>query len=187
MKFWIGPIGGALITVVYGTLSLSEQWNIGGEHTFRASGTLLAYALVGAFIGLIMSGLWYSAVQHEVPGSDSLPEEPNQTLYHEDSLRLVDAASDTEQGCPVTRAAPDTTKVQRIRPQVEALQRALDAELSFTEILRVLSDARSAINELSAELVGDYVRIQVSSVHDSATDRSQTVQEMVDAMRSCLK
>src|SRR5215813_10944742 len=70
MKFWIGPIGGALIAGAYGTLRLSEEWNIGGEHAFRASGTLLAYMLVGSFIGLVISGLVFAATQDD----DSVPE-----------------------------------------------------------------------------------------------------------------
>jgi hypothetical protein len=31
---------------------------------------------------------------------------------------------------------PDKAKVQRIRPQIEALQRSLDAELSFAGLLQ---------------------------------------------------
>ena len=82
---------------------------------------------------------------------------------------------------------PDKMKVQRIRPQIEALQRALDAELSFADLLQVLSNARSAINDVSAELVGDYVRKHVHTPHNGAAHEAEDVQELVDAMRSYLK
>ena len=189
MKFWIGPLGGALITGAYGMLRLGDQWSMGREHPFQASGTLLAYMLVGAAIGLVVSGL--SATRNEVPGSDLLPEETksptNQTLHQGGSLKLLDAASDTKRRCQVSHILPDRTKVQRIRPQIEALQRALDADLGFADILQVLSDARSAINDVSAELVGDYVRMHVNTAQNGATDEAQTVQELVDAMRSYLR
>jgi hypothetical protein len=60
MKFWIGPLGGAVIATAYGMLRLREDWNIGGEHAFRASGTWVAYMVVGFFIGLIISGLLWA-------------------------------------------------------------------------------------------------------------------------------
>ena len=191
MKFWTGPLGGALITGAYGMLRLGDQWNIGREHPFQASGTLLAYMLVGASIGLIISGLLFSATRNEVSISDSLPEEikspTNQMPLQGGSIKLLDAASDTTRRCQVSHILPDRTKVQRIRPQIEALQRALDAELGFADLLQVLSDARSAINDASAELVGDYVRVHVNTAQNGATDQAQDVQELVDAMRSYLK
>jgi len=191
MKFWIGPLGGALITGTYGMLRLADQWSMGREHPFQASGTLLAYTLLGASIGLIISGLLFSANRSEVAGSDSLPEETrsstNQTLLQGGSLKLLDAASDPKRRCQVSQILPDRTKVQRIRPQIEALERALDAELGFADTLQVLSDARSAINDVSAELVGDYVRMHVNSAQNGTADQAQTVQELVDAMRSYLR
>src|SRR6266545_1558426 len=104
MKFWIGPLGAALISGAYGMLKLGEQWNIGGEHAFRASGTLLAYMLIGAFIGLIISGLLFSAT--EGSGSDSPPEEtkrlPGPPLLRRGSPKPLDTAVDTEWRCPVS-------------------------------------------------------------------------------------
>jgi FrmR/RcnR family transcriptional regulator, repressor of frmRAB operon len=191
MKFWIGPLGGALIAGAYGMLRLGEQWNTGDERAFQASGTLLAYMLLGAVIGSIISALLFSSAQNEVSGLASLPEETkpptNQMLLQGRSLKLLDAASDTRRRCQVSHILPDRTKVQRIRPQIDALQRALDAELGFADLLQVLSDTRSAINDVSAELVGDYIRKHVHTPHNGATDEAQAVQELVDAMRSYLK
>src|SRR5258708_40355968 len=126
--------------------------DIGGEHAFRASGNIVGLHAPGAFIGLIISGLLFSATQDDASGSDSSPEDakrlPSQPLLQRGSPKLLDTAVDTERERPVSHIIPDKTKVQRIRPQIEALQRALDAELGFAEILQVLSDARSAINDV---------------------------------------
>jgi hypothetical protein len=51
MQYWITPILGAVIAGAYGILHLRDQWNIGGEHAFRASGTIVAYAIIGLIVG----------------------------------------------------------------------------------------------------------------------------------------
>jgi FrmR/RcnR family transcriptional regulator, repressor of frmRAB operon len=171
MKFWIGPVAGALMTGAYGMFRLADQWNTGDERVFQASGTLLAYMLLGAVIGLIISGLLFSATQNEVSDSNALAEETkhplNQTLLRRASPKLLDKAAPTERSCPVSHTIPDKTKVldrvQRIRKQIDALQRALHAELSCADILQMLSDARGAINDLSTQLVEDYIRMHVDT------------------------
>src|SRR5438094_4746417 len=174
MKFWIGPLGGALTTGAYGMLRLGEQWNIGGEHAFRASGTLLAYVLLGAFIGLIVAGLFFSAL------SDETRHSQNQTPLRRVSPKLLDKPPHAGRECPVSHIIPNKTKVrdrvQRIGTQIEALQRALNADLGFVDILKALSETRSSINDLSAELVEDYIRMHADRAQDSDTDRVQAVQ-----------
>jgi hypothetical protein len=48
--------------------------DIGREHPFQASGTVLVFILLGAFIGLISSALLLSASQREASRSKSLFE-----------------------------------------------------------------------------------------------------------------
>jgi hypothetical protein len=55
MKFWIAPVAGASIAAAYAFMKLRDQFSIGAEHASRASGTVLAYVLVGAIIGLVIS------------------------------------------------------------------------------------------------------------------------------------
>jgi DNA-binding FrmR family transcriptional regulator len=191
MKFWIGPLVGALIAGAYGMFRLSEQWNVGGEHAFRASGTLLAYVLMGVFIWSIISGFLFAIAQSAVSGSVSSSEETKRLtdplLSERVGPTLFDTAVVSERRRLVSHLLPDKTKVQRIQPQIDALRRALDAQLGFAEILQVLCDARGAINDLSAELVADYIQLHVDTAQDGMTDRTQAVQELVDAMRSFLK
>jgi DNA-binding FrmR family transcriptional regulator len=195
MKFWIGPLGGALATGAYGMLKLGEQWNIGGEHAFRASGTLLAYMVLGAFIGLIISGLSFVATQNEVSGSALSPEDATRLTDHTHFRRRTPArlerAVQIERSFPVSHLIGDKTKVLdrmlRIQRQIEAAQQAVQAELSWADVVRMLSDARSALNDLSAELVEDFIRMQVDPAQDSATDRAQAAQQLIEAIRSHAK
>jgi len=55
MKFWIVPLAGAAIAAAYAIMKLRDQFSIGAEHASRASGTVLAYAFIGALIGLAVS------------------------------------------------------------------------------------------------------------------------------------
>lgn len=177
MKFWIGPLGGALIAGAYGMLRLGEYWNIGGEHAFRASGTLLAYMLIGAFIGLIISGFLFSETQNEVSVSESMPG---------DTKRLL-----MERSRPMAHPVSDKTKVldrmQHIQTRIDAIQQAIEAELGCVDILRMLSDVRSAVNDLSTDLVEESIRKHVDATQDGATDRARAAQELIDAVRSYAK
>jgi hypothetical protein len=55
MKFWLGPVCGAVIVGIFGALKLRQDWSLGGEHAFRASGTITAYFVAGAFLGLFVA------------------------------------------------------------------------------------------------------------------------------------
>jgi hypothetical protein len=57
MKFWISPAVGSALAAVYAIHKLRDQFNIGAEHATRASGTVFAWMLLGAFIGLAVSML----------------------------------------------------------------------------------------------------------------------------------
>ena len=48
-------------------------------------------------------------------------------------------------------------RVRRIRGQIEAVERALEAELGCTDVLMLVASVRGAVNGLTAELI-DVVR-----------------------------
>lgn len=177
MKFWIGPLGGALITGTYGLLRLTEQWNLGGEYAFRASGTLLAHVLVGAFIGFVISGLWFSVTQRDVSISEPMPGDIKRLLM--------------ERNRPMSGPVRDKMKVlnqmKHVQTQISALQQALETELGCVELLRMLTDVRSILNDLSAELVEDSIRTHVDTTPDGTIDRAQAVQVLIEAVRSYAK
>lgn len=78
-------------------------------------------------------------------------------------------------------------RVRRIRGQVEAIERALEAEQGCAAILQLVAAARGATNGLMAELIEDHIREHVASPERSAAERDAAVDELVDVVRAYLK
>ena len=64
-------------------------------------------------------------------------------------------------------------RVRRIRGQVEAVERALEAEIGCTDVLMLVASVRGAINGLTAELMEDHIRNHV--VDPAHEDRKSVV------------
>jgi FrmR/RcnR family transcriptional regulator, repressor of frmRAB operon len=79
-------------------------------------------------------------------------------------------------------------RVRRIRGQIEAVERALEAEHGCSEILHLLAAARGGMNGLMAEVIEDHIREHVASpsIKDDA-ERARGADELVDVVRSYLK
>lgn len=78
-------------------------------------------------------------------------------------------------------------RVRRIRGQVEAIERALEAERGCAEILHLVAAARGATNGLMAELIEDHVREHVVNEAHSKAERDAAADELVDVVRAYLK
>ena len=79
-------------------------------------------------------------------------------------------------------------RVRRIRGQVEAVQRALDAELGCADVLMLVASLRGAINGLTAELMEDHIRHHIADpARERNTARGQGAAELIDVIRSYLK
>jgi len=79
-------------------------------------------------------------------------------------------------------------RVRRIRGQLEALERALDAERGCGEILQQIAAARGAINGLMAEVIEDHIQLHVAGhAIKSEADRSRAAAELIEVVRSYLK
>ena len=57
-----------------------------------------------------------------------------------------------------------TKRVRRVRGQIEALERALDAERPCGDVLQLIAAARGAMNSLMVEVLEDHIRHHVTSV-----------------------
>jgi DNA-binding FrmR family transcriptional regulator len=79
-------------------------------------------------------------------------------------------------------------RVRRIRGQLEAVERALDAEHGCAEVLHLLAAARGGMNGLMAEVIEDHIREHVASpaIEDHA-ERTRGADELVEVIRSYLK
>ena len=78
-------------------------------------------------------------------------------------------------------------RVRRIRGQVEAIERALEAETGCAEVLQLVAAARGATNGLMAELIEDHIREHVISPERSKDERDAAADELVDVVRAYLK
>jgi DNA-binding FrmR family transcriptional regulator len=79
-------------------------------------------------------------------------------------------------------------RVRRIRGQVEAVERALDAELGCERVMHLLASTRAAMSGLMAEVIEDHVRTHLVDAerHPDALDQS-AADELLAVVRSYLK
>ena len=79
-------------------------------------------------------------------------------------------------------------RVRRIRGQIEAMERALDAGQECSDVLQLITAARGAMNSLMAELVEDHVRFHVLDPQQKpSSEQALAADELVDIIRSYLK
>lgn len=79
-------------------------------------------------------------------------------------------------------------RVRRIRGQVEALERALEAEKGCAEVLHQIAAVRGAINGLMTEVLEDHIQTHIANpVITSDAERSQGADELIDVLRAYLK
>jgi DNA-binding FrmR family transcriptional regulator len=79
-------------------------------------------------------------------------------------------------------------RVRRIRGQVEAVERALEAGVECADILHLLAATRGGLNGLMAEVIEEHIREHVASPDiESAAERIKGADELVDIVRTYLK
>ncbi len=79
-------------------------------------------------------------------------------------------------------------RVRRIRGQIEAVERALEAEIGCADVLQLIAGARGAINGLMVEVMEDHIRMHVvDPAHEPDPDRARGAEELIDVVRSYLK
>jgi len=79
-------------------------------------------------------------------------------------------------------------RVRRIKGQVEAIERALDAERECEEVLHLIAGARGAMAGLMAEVVEDHVREHLvdAEKHPGALN-SEAVEQLLEVVRTYMK
>ena len=78
-------------------------------------------------------------------------------------------------------------RVRRIRGQVEAIERALEAEAGCADVLHLLAGARGAMNGLMAEVIEDHVREHVVAGGLADAARAEGADQLLDVIRAYLK
>jgi len=79
-------------------------------------------------------------------------------------------------------------RVRRIRGQVEAVERALEAETGCGDVLQLIASVRGAMNGLMAEVMEEHIRLHVVDPAPAAdADRARGAEELIDVVRTYLK
>lgn len=79
-------------------------------------------------------------------------------------------------------------RVRRLKGQMEAIERALEAEVPCGQVLNLAASVRGAMNGLTAELIEDHIREHVSNPDkDGDAARAQGAAELIEAVRTYLK
>ena len=79
-------------------------------------------------------------------------------------------------------------RVRRLRGQIEAIERALEAEDSCTQVMRLLTAARGAINGMMAEVVEDHIQMHMMEANRKPTrNEVEAADELVEVLRSYIK
>ena len=79
-------------------------------------------------------------------------------------------------------------RVRRIRGQVEALERALEAEKGCGKVLHQIAGVRGAIHGLMAEVIEGHVKTHIAGPDvASEAERDRGADELIDVLRSYLK
>jgi len=88
----------------------------------------------------------------------------------------------------VTEKQKLRNRIRRLRGQMEAIERALDADAGCTQVMQLLTAVRGAITGLMAEVVEDHIRIHMIDP-DRAPTTTETVaaDELVSVLRSYIR
>jgi len=88
----------------------------------------------------------------------------------------------------VTEKQKLLNRIRRLRGQIEAIERALDADAGCTQVMQLLTAARGALTGLMAEVVEDHIRIHMIDP-DRAPTTAETVaaDELVSVLRSYIR
>lgn len=79
-------------------------------------------------------------------------------------------------------------RVRRLKGQLEAVERALEAEADCADILNLTASVRGAINSLTVELIEDHIREHVSNPEtDDNPERAEGAAELIDVVRTYLR
>jgi FrmR/RcnR family transcriptional regulator, repressor of frmRAB operon len=79
-------------------------------------------------------------------------------------------------------------RVRRLRGQMDAIERALEAEMACLEVMQLVVSVRGAATGLMAELIEDHIRFHVSDpARDPDPDRAKGSEQLIEVVHAYLK
>lgn len=77
-------------------------------------------------------------------------------------------------------------RVRRLKGQMEAVERALEAESPCGEVLQLLASIRGALSGLTGEVIEEHLREHVQHA-ENETARTQAVDELAAVLRTYIR
>lgn len=89
---------------------------------------------------------------------------------------------------PLESKAKLIARVRRIKGQVEAVERALKADVGCADVLMLVASLRGAVHGLSAQVMEEHIRFHVVNP-DTDRDRARAkgAAELIEVVRTYLK
>jgi DNA-binding FrmR family transcriptional regulator len=79
-------------------------------------------------------------------------------------------------------------RVRRLGGQVQAIERALEAEVDCNEVMQLVVSVRGAANGLMTELMEDHIRMHVADPdHDRDRNRAKGAEQLIEVLHAYLK
>jgi DNA-binding FrmR family transcriptional regulator len=79
-------------------------------------------------------------------------------------------------------------RVRRIRGQLNAVEKALQAERDCSTILLTMAACRGAMDSLMAEIIGDHIQFHIlDPEHKPTAEQKKAAQEIISVVRRYLK
>ena len=79
-------------------------------------------------------------------------------------------------------------RVRRLRGQIDAIERGLEAEDSCTQVMSLLTAARGAINGMMAEVVEDHIQIHMMAANRKPSrEETFAADELIDVLKSYIR
>lgn len=80
------------------------------------------------------------------------------------------------------------SRVRRIKGQIEAIERALEAEIGCTDVLMLTASVRGAVNGLTSELIEDHIRHHVvDPAQEQNAEKAKGAADLIEVVRTYLK
>jgi DNA-binding FrmR family transcriptional regulator len=76
-------------------------------------------------------------------------------------------------------------RVRRVRGQIKAVERLLEAEVECSDVLQQIAACRGSINALMAEVLEGHIRCHIAEPKQKP--RAKAVEELIGITRSYLK
>ena len=78
-------------------------------------------------------------------------------------------------------------RIKRIKGQIAAIERALEADEDCSDVLQLITAARGAMNGLMAELLEGHIRFHVLDPKKISSEQVLAADELIDVVRTYLK